>query len=613
MAEQIISTDMQTQKEKDLISWVMDNVNRWETFRKTNYDKEWKEFERLVEGEWSVEDKTRSSERSRLISPATQQAVESTTAEIEEAIFGRGAGLWFDVSDDVMDQDKEDMGLLRKMLQEDIQMSKMHQEMRKTFWNGSLYGTGISKLIPIMVTDLVPVPQIDPETGVGTTTVVEKKRFTVKLQTINPMEFAIDPSARTIDEALGCAHIMMKPRHTITSKQKAGTYRSTFLGAYSQGNDSDKLSSTVAEEQVKIVEYYGKVPANLMPGTGGKPDDGKTLVEADNVEMIEVVITIGNANVLLKAVESPMLLKDRPIIAYQHETVNDSFWGRGICKKGYNPQKALDAELRARIDAMALTVHPMVGINATLLPRGFKAEVRPGKTWLFNGDPSTAMKPFTLGDISPSTFPQSADLERMVSMGTGAMDTAAPMQVNPRNQTASGMSMMTSQFVKRNKRTMRNIEEEYLDKIVHKTANRYMQFDPQRYPVMDYKFKVVSGMGLMARELEQGQLTQLLSIIKPDSPVFGVILEGVFENSSLTNKTELQQALKLQLQGPSPEQQQKQQQVEQLQLKRAVTEIEELMSKIAKNYADAEAKTGNVEVGRINAVTQATATKTESE
>ena len=41
------------------------------------------------------------------------------------------------------------------------------------------------------------------------------------------------------------------------------------------------------------------------------------------------------------------------------------FWGRGVCEKGYSSQKALDTELRARIDALALTNAPMIGMDST--------------------------------------------------------------------------------------------------------------------------------------------------------------------------------------------------------------------------------------------------------
>jgi len=606
-----ISHDVQTDKEKALVSWVMSLVDRWETHRRTEYDDLWDEYERLVEGKWDAKDKTRDSERSRLISPALQQAVESTTAELEEATFGRGTGIWFDVADDVTDPDKEDMGFLRNILREDIEFAEMDCEIRKTFWNGCVFGTGISKISVQDKEELVPVNDIDPLTGVASTKSELKKKFVVKLQAINPREFVIDPSARTVDEALGCAHILMKPRHTITEMQRAGQYNNNFLGSVREDTNQTRITGSVEEDQVKIVEYYGMVPANLL--TAGKKEEEGTLIDSDNLEMVESIVTIGNDTVLLRAAENPMVMKDRPIIAYQHDTVNDSFWGRGVCAKGYNPQKALDGELRARMDAMALTAHPMMGVDASRLPRGAKMQVRPGKVWLANGNPREIFNPIDLGQPNAATFHQSGDLERMVSMGTGAMDSAAPTSQNPRNATASGMSMMTSQFVKRSKRTLWNIDKSYLGKLVHKTAYRYMQFDTERYPVMDYKFKVVSGMGIMARELEQGQLTQLLSIIPPDSPVFGVILEGVFENSSLTNKTELQAALKQQLAPPSPEQQQAQQEQQELAKQAAVMEVKETESKVIKNLADAQAKGANVQIAqqtvdvqKVQAVTQAT-------
>ena len=115
---------------------------------------------------------------------------------------------------------------------------------------------------------------------------------------------------------------------------------------------------------------------------------------------------------------------DRPFVAFQLDRVPNKFWGRGVAEKGYNPQKALDAELRARIDALALTTHPMMGVDATRLPRGVKFEVKAGKTILTNGDPRTTLFPLNFGTLAQSTFTEAAELERMVQMGTGAMDSA---------------------------------------------------------------------------------------------------------------------------------------------------------------------------------------------
>ncbi len=152
---------------------------------------------------------------------------------------------------------------------------------------------------------------------------------------------------------------------------------------------------------------------------------------------------------------------DRPFVSYQHDRVPNKFWGRGIAEKGYNPQKALDAELRARIDALALTTHPMMGVDATRLPRGVKFEVKAGKTILTNGDPRQTLMPLNFGSLAQSTFTEAAELERMVQMGTGAMDSANSNFANPRNSTASGMSMLQAASIKRQKRTIMNFQENF--------------------------------------------------------------------------------------------------------------------------------------------------------
>ena len=71
-----------------LATWVMDRVEQWRTHRDTNYQEKWEEYYRLWRGVYDPGDKTRDSENSKLISPALQQAIEATVAELEEATFG---------------------------------------------------------------------------------------------------------------------------------------------------------------------------------------------------------------------------------------------------------------------------------------------------------------------------------------------------------------------------------------------------------------------------------------------------------------------------------------------------------------------------------------------
>ena len=95
--------DPVTESDKELVSFIVDHCNRWRDHRDVNYLDKWEEYERLWRGIWDGADKTRESERSRLITPALQQAIEGKQAEISEAVFGRGE--FFDITDDRQDQD----------------------------------------------------------------------------------------------------------------------------------------------------------------------------------------------------------------------------------------------------------------------------------------------------------------------------------------------------------------------------------------------------------------------------------------------------------------------------------------------------------------------------
>jgi hypothetical protein len=76
--------------QESLEDWVMYKCDEWRDHYENNYSEKFEEYYRLWRGIWASEDKTRESERSRIIAPALQQAVESSVAELEEATFGRG-------------------------------------------------------------------------------------------------------------------------------------------------------------------------------------------------------------------------------------------------------------------------------------------------------------------------------------------------------------------------------------------------------------------------------------------------------------------------------------------------------------------------------------------
>ena len=562
---------------KPLLNWVMGRVEQWEQHRNSNYLTKWDEYYRLWRGIWKDSDKTRDSERSKLISPATQQAIEATVSELEEATFGRGK--WFDISDDILDQDKSDAEYIRNLLQEDLEKEKVKDAIAECMLNAAIYGTGIGKIIVEEKTETVPMEQ--PVAGTLTTIrgTQEIPYVCVKVEPVSPKEFVIDPTATTIDEALGCAQVVIKPKYQITQGMEEGIYEDKPIGSFDKadfGFDEEESTVNNEDDKVKIIEYWGLIPSKFLKANVSEVEE----FDYEDDGLVEAVVTIANDSVVLRAVENPFMMKDRPFVAYQHDRVPSKFWGRGIAEKGFNPQKALDAELRARMDALALTTHPMMGLDATRLPRGAKFQVAAGKTVLTNGDPRSVLMPLNFGNIANSTFTQSSELERMVQMGTGAMDSANSNFSNPRNSTASGMSMLQAASIKRQKRTMMNFQETFQNPMIEKVIWRKIQFDPQRYPVVDYKFVPYSTMGIMAKELEMTQMIQLLSMTPQGTPAFFVLLSTIMESTSLNNRAEIVAAIQ-QMQQPNP----LAQQAQQLELQEKVLEIEKLKAEVQKLYA----------------------------
>ena len=561
-----------------LASWLMYRLDGWRNHRSQNYTAKWDEYYRIWRGIWDSSDRTRTSERSRIIAPATQQAVESSVAELEEATFGRGK--WFDIQDDMLDQDNSEAEYIRNLLQEDLEKTGCKDAIAEVFLNAAIYGTGIAKIVVNQSIERAPAEQPVEGSMTGMRGITEYSSIDVKVEPISPHEFLFDPAANTIDEALGVAHEVIKPRYHVVEGIQSGIYRDVPLdGDYDTaklGFDGE-IKQADESDSVKITEYWGLVPKRFLKKSADKDDFEYTKKD----ELVEAVVTICNDEFILRVEENAFMMKDRPFVAYQHDIIPNRFWGRGVVEKGYNAQKALDAEMRARIDSMALRNTMMMAADATRLPRGSKFEVRAGKTVLTNGNPRDAIMPLDMGQMDASTFNQVSSLQNMIQMGTGSADMSMPQQ-----ETASGMSMMQSASIKRQKRTLMNFQNTFLIPMINKAMYRKIQFDVDRYPVTDYKFIPYSTMGIMAKELEMQQMVQMLQSIPADSPAFNVILLAMFQNSSIHNRDQIVFGLQQGLQ-TDPQMQQMQDMATQLQMQQAQATIQKTTAEAAEENARA--------------------------
>jgi len=580
----------------ELVSWIVGRITPWEDIRDRGNHKRWQQYWRLWRGEWDAEDKNRKSERSRLIAPALSQAIEATVAEIEESVFSKE--VWFDIADDLADQEKRDAISTRDRLLEDFEKADIQSAVTEAAMNAAIFGTGIIKLGVELTDEYAP----QRNTDTGALEAQSTKRVYVCAYSIRPDEFIPDPAGKNIEEMLGCAHRQSRPLHAILEKIEQGVYlksarpdvRGVFRTAETvvDPKDPNAVLAPGDAESVDVIEYHGKVPLRLLEQANRTSTPLDELLDSEEPDgdgpLVEAIVTIANKGVLLRAMQIPFVMKDRSIIAWQFEKVPGRFWGRGVGEKGFNPQKALDAELRARQDALGFISAPMVGVDAGRMPRGFRMEVKPGKVWLTQGNPSEVVFPFSLGDLNAATFNQTQEMERMVQMATGAFDTATPLSAQSQSgsNAASTNSGLMGAFVKRAKRAVRQLDRKLLQPFITKSLWRYMQFDPQRYP-RDYDFVVKATLGIVAREVENMQLTQVLGMLPEQVPgVAMAITQGIVDNSSLSNKGMIVDAIAAAMAPPPPEQQQRQQALEDMQFEAAIADAEGILLKNQKTIAE---------------------------
>jgi hypothetical protein len=170
--------------------------------------------------------------------------------------------------------------------------------------------------------------------------------------------------------------------------------------------------------------------------------------------------------------------------------------------------------------------------------------------------------------------------------------------------------MSLGAIIKRHKRTLINFQQSFLLPFVTKAAHRYMQFDPESYPVADYKFNATSTLGIIAREYEVTQLVQLLQTMKQDSPMYPVLIQSIIDNMNLSNREELIATMQ-QASQPNPQAQQMAMVAQQAQVEFQQAQTAALQGQAAESQAragkyaiEAQLAPQELEIEKIEAITR---------
>jgi hypothetical protein len=482
-----------------LVDDLVSKATNWRQFRDQEHGQRWREYYRAWRGEWTREEKNRESEQSQIIMPSTAHAIDSAVSEVIEALFSKEQ--WIDTGNPLLDD----------LLLSDLWVDRPHIE--EAILLGALYGNIVSKI------DV----SFDGNTPKLTT------------QALSPTELIVDPAANSFDESLGIVHHLFVPKHVVYRGMEEGKYRSVNLDQspnYVIRNENEAQPRDT--DYVEIHEWWGLLPVSEVEDRQTKDQLSDDAIGPDN--LVEAVCTIANEDVVLRCEANPFG-SDRPFVSAQWHTVPRRIWGRGIAEMAYWPQKALDAEMRARIDALAFSTVPMMAVSTRQVPRSERFFARPGRNIPVRGDARTALQPISFGGPDPGTYQQSIELQRTIEVATGQITAASP--IGDVSRTGSGpLSAILGASVKRSARTLMNIERDYIVPLIEKAAVRLNALDPSRYPRLENRPKINSGIGIMIRELENQQLAQLMTQL-PSGAAQLSILRLIVEGSAIREKSDV--------------------------------------------------------------------------
>jgi hypothetical protein len=135
-----------------------------------------------------------------------------------------------------------------------------------------------------------------------------------------------------------------------------------------------------------------------------------------------------------------------------------------------------------------------------------------------------------------------------------------------------------------------------------------MQFEPRRYP-NDYEFVVKATLGIVAREVEAMQMTQLIGMMPEQfGAVSLTLVQGIVEHSSSPVKAKVLEQIAKALEPPPPEVQKQQKELADLQFEAAKGTAQQVLLENQKLIADtrlvlakamSEAKKADVEDDKL--------------
>lgn len=330
-------------------------------------------------------------------------------------------------------------------------------------------------------------------------------------------------------------HVM--PRHLLLKLAARPDFNSTTIRQYIEDNPDGKAEYATYESELyqlkeketkpratlkgcyELIEYWGWVAgSDLLMFDDGTGNLGK-LIDENNVldDFACNVWVIGNE--VVKIAIQPVSGVTLPYYAYYFDKDETSIFGEGLAAIMRDPQKLVNASIRAMIDNASHCAGPQYEVNIDLLASGEDiTDIGSFKVWARTGrDADIAGKEVVRVKNMQSFTPEFMNMYGLFSR-LGDEVTIVPRylqgdaRVSGAGRTASGLSMLMGQANVGLSDLVKMFDEGITKPFITAMYDWNMQFNPDGSIKGDMKAVARGSTALMAKEIRAQQIQTFLQM-----------------------------------------------------------------------------------------------------
>jgi hypothetical protein len=453
-----------------------------EIYRTNNHDSRWGVHDSLYLG--NVPQKywegTRIPRANISVFTAYEQ-IESMVPRIIQALFGDDP--WFDAT--AMGKTSANAArVAREVILAQLSESKIRKVIEIAIRSGLIYGNGplelswlySSQMVKKFVPKFIPRKQkaFHPLMGMVNLPVggydrvireVEEEEYINRplLENIDIRDFYIDPNCPTSDP--------QDARFTVKRAYKDADWWDSFRGVEGfnvpskedivefchQKNSAQSDNTKQWQEAARFGQWSPQVDQSVDPGAGR--------FELLCYKTDRRIVWIANRSYVVYNIPNPYGKKLQYNFSYTD--IVSRFFGMSVCDVVEGEQRLQEGLTNARVDEIALNIHP-----ATIVKRGnrtpvYKLRLRPGAVEESDDPKGDMIRQFT-NNVTQNAYQEQQMSDIRVQKITGLADTSSGGQ-NPVARSATGAGLQGQATVVRNQYQVEKVEDNVLEPILRDT------------------------------------------------------------------------------------------------------------------------------------------------